>query len=52
VVVTANHWIFDAVTGALVAAVSAVAAVLCARARPAAWAWTPQSELAAPARAG
>ena len=52
VVATANHWVFDAVTGALVAAVSAVAAVLCARARPAAWAWAPERELAAPARAG
>jgi membrane-associated phospholipid phosphatase len=40
VVVTANHWIFDAVTGALTAAVSALAAqVLLARARPQAWAW-------------
>jgi membrane-associated phospholipid phosphatase len=52
VVATANHWIFDAVTGALTAAVSAVAAVLCARARPQAWAWAPRRELAAPARAG
>jgi hypothetical protein len=52
VVVTANHWIFDAATGALVAAVSAFAALLCARARPAAWAWTPERDLAAPARAG
>jgi hypothetical protein len=52
VVATANHWIFDAVTGALTAAVGAVAAVLCARARPQAWAWAPERELAAPARAG
>jgi hypothetical protein len=52
VVVTANHWIFDAVTGALVAAVSAVAAVLFARARPEAWAFAPERELAASARAG
>jgi membrane-associated phospholipid phosphatase len=50
VVATANHWVFDAVTGALVAVVSAVAAqMLLARARPHAWAWEP---VAAPARAG
>jgi membrane-associated phospholipid phosphatase len=54
VVVTANHWIFDAVTGALVAAVSAVAAqTVFARVRPRAWSWTPDQEaLHAPARAG
>jgi hypothetical protein len=52
VIATANHFIFDAVTGALVAGVSAVAAVLFARARPNAWAWAPERELAAPARAG
>src|SRR3954463_10206056 len=54
VVVTATHWIFDAATGALVAAVSAVAAqTVFARARPAAWAWAPdQAGLPAPARAG
>ena len=52
VVATANHWIFDAVTGGLVAAVSAVAALLFARARPQAWAWAPERELAAPAGAG
>jgi membrane-associated phospholipid phosphatase len=54
VVVTANHWIFDAVTGALVAAVSAVAAqTVFARVRPKAWAWAPDQEaLPAPARAG
>jgi hypothetical protein len=51
VVATGNHWVFDAFTGALVAAVSAVAAqTLFARARPEAWAWQPG--LAAPARAG
>jgi membrane-associated phospholipid phosphatase len=51
VVATGNHWVFDAFTGALVAAVSAVAAqTLFARARPEAWAWHPG--LAAPARAG
>jgi hypothetical protein len=52
VIATANHWIFDAATGALVAAVSAVAALLFARARPDAWAWAPERELAAPVRAG
>jgi hypothetical protein len=41
VVATANHWWFDAFTGALVAGVSALAAVLFARWRPAAWSWTP-----------
>jgi hypothetical protein len=44
VVATANHWWFDAFLGALTAGVSALIAVLCARWRPAAWAW------AAPAR--
>src|SRR3954462_6598524 len=53
VVVTANHWIFDAATGALTAAVSALAAQrLLARARPQAWAWEPEGALPAPARAG
>jgi PAP2 superfamily len=53
VVATANHWVFDAFTGALVAAVSAVAAhALLARARPAVWAWAPEPTLAAPAGAG
>jgi hypothetical protein len=52
VVSTGNHWLFDAATGALVAAFSAVAAVLFARARPQAWAWAPHDGLAAPARAG
>jgi hypothetical protein len=51
VVATGNHWVFDAFTGMVVAAVSAVAAqTLFARARPEAWAWQPG--LAAPARAG
>ena len=45
VVATANHWWFDAFTGALVAAVAAVAALLFARWRPAAWAW-PQPAVA------
>jgi hypothetical protein len=54
VVLTANHWVFDAVTGALVAAVSAFAAqTVFARVRPTAWAWDPEPEgLPAPARAG
>jgi PAP2 superfamily protein len=40
VVVTANHWWLDAAFGAVVAAVSAVAATFAlARARPQAWAW-------------
>jgi PAP2 superfamily len=47
VIATANHWWFDAFTGALTAAAAAVAAVGFARARPAAWAWMP----AAPAPA-
>jgi membrane-associated phospholipid phosphatase len=56
VIITANHWIFDVATGALTAAVSAVAAhVLFARFRPQAWAWTPGSHenaLPASVRAG
>jgi membrane-associated phospholipid phosphatase len=52
VVSTGNHWFFDAVTGALVAAFSAFAAVLIARTRPEAWAWAPQRGLPAAARAG
>ena len=53
VVVTANHWVLDAVAGAAVAAVAAVAAqMLFARARPQAWAWEPSGALPAPARAG
>ncbi|MDA0171736.1 phosphatase PAP2 family protein [Solirubrobacter taibaiensis] len=53
VVVTANHWIFDAVTGAVVAVVAAVAAqTVFARVRPGQWAWAPEPTLAAPARAG
>ena len=51
VIATGNHWVFDAVTGAMVAGVSALAAqTLFARARPRAWAW--HQDLAAPARAG
>ena len=41
VVVTGNHWWFDAAATAAVAAVSAVAAVGFARTRPAAWSWMP-----------
>jgi membrane-associated phospholipid phosphatase len=53
VVVTANHWVFDAATGALSAAVAAVVAqTVFARVRPQAWAWEPEPALAAPARAG
>jgi hypothetical protein len=53
VIVTANHWAFDAITGALVAAVSAFAAqTVFARVRPQAWAWEPDGALPAPARAG
>ena len=54
VVVTANHWVLDAVAGAAVAAVSALAAqTVFARVRPQAWAWAPEEDaLPAPARAG
>ncbi|HET8786288.1 MAG TPA: phosphatase PAP2 family protein [Candidatus Limnocylindrales bacterium] len=53
VVVTANHWVFDAATGALAAAVAAFSAhTLLARVRPQTWAWEPEAGLPAPARAG
>jgi len=53
VVVTANHWIFDAAAGAAVAVVSAVAAqTVFARVRPTQWAWPPEPALSASARAG
>src|SRR3954447_21777946 len=53
VVVTANHWVFDAATGALSAAVAAVVAqAVFARVRPQAWAWEPEPALPAPAPAG
>ena len=54
VVVTGNHWVFDASTGALVAAVSALAAqTVFARVRPAAVGVGPaEAALPAPARAG
>jgi hypothetical protein len=41
VVVTANHWILDAVLGGATALLSAWAAAWVARARPTAWAWQP-----------
>jgi hypothetical protein len=41
VVATANHWWFDAFTGAVTAAISAVVALQFARWRPSAWAWMP-----------
>ena len=41
VVVTANHWWLDALLGAATAAASAYAAAWLARARPAAWAFSP-----------
>jgi len=47
VIATANHWWFDAFTGALTAAVAAVAAMGFARIRPAAWAWMPRARTAA-----
>jgi hypothetical protein len=47
VVATANHWWFDAFTGALVAAAAAFAALLFARWRPAAWAWPAPAPAAA-----
>jgi membrane-associated phospholipid phosphatase len=43
VVSTGNHFVFDAITGALTAGVSALAAqALFARMRPDAWAWEPE----------
>jgi PAP2 superfamily len=47
VVATANHWWFDAFAGAVTAAFAALAALLVARWRPAAWAWTPPAPAAA-----
>jgi hypothetical protein len=47
VVATANHWWFDAFSGAVVAGVAAVAATVFARWRPAAWAWTTPARTAA-----
>jgi hypothetical protein len=47
VVATANHWWFDAFTGAVTAGVAALAAIAFARMRPAAWAWMPATATAA-----
>jgi hypothetical protein len=47
VVATANHWWFDAFTGGVTAAVAAFGALLFARWRPAAWAWTPPARAVA-----
>jgi membrane-associated phospholipid phosphatase len=48
VISTANHFVFDAATGAVTAAASALAAqALFARVRPEAWAWRPE-EVGAP----
>ena len=47
VVATANHWWFDAFSGAVTAGVAALAAILFARWRPAAWAWAPHAAAAA-----
>jgi hypothetical protein len=50
VVSTANHYVFDALTGAIVAAVSAiVASTLLARVRPQVWSFTTRGTAAAPA---
>jgi len=43
IVATANHFLADAFLGGCTAAVSAFAATWLARARPAAWAFSPQS---------
>lgn len=41
IVVTGNHWIADAVLGALAAGIAALVATHVARARPAHWSWQP-----------
>jgi PAP2 superfamily len=46
IVATANHFVMDAVLGALVAAVAALAAEQLARARPAAWRFGPRQATA------
>ncbi len=43
IVATGNHYWFDAVAGALVAGLAAVAALQLARLRPAAWSWSPRT---------
>jgi len=47
-----NNYAAIVLAAPLVAAVSAVSALLVARTRPQAWAWAPQRGLPAPARAG
>jgi len=47
IVVTANHFLADAVLGAITAGLAASTAAWLARARPAAWAFAPQAEVAA-----
>jgi hypothetical protein len=49
VVVTANHYWFDAAAGALVASVAAIAAHRLARMQPERWAWPAESQPAAEA---
>jgi hypothetical protein len=43
IVATGNHFWFDAVAGAFVAGLAAVAALQLARLRPAAWSWSPRT---------
>jgi hypothetical protein len=43
IVATGNHYWFDAVAGAAVAGIAAVAALQLARLRPAAWSWSPEA---------
>jgi membrane-associated phospholipid phosphatase len=48
VIVTGNHWVMDAIAGAIVAGASAlVAAHVLSRVWPAAWAWAPRATEAA-----
>jgi membrane-associated phospholipid phosphatase len=52
VIVTGNHWWFDAAVGAVVALVAAlVARAVLSRLRPGAWAWNPREAIAAEAAA-
>jgi membrane-associated phospholipid phosphatase len=44
IIATGNHYWFDAVAGAAVAAAAAFAALQLARLRPAAWAWSPRAK--------
>jgi hypothetical protein len=50
IVATANHFLADAFLGAVTAGLGALAACWLARARPAAWAFRPGAQRAAPAR--